>query len=203
MKKSLGPTTFILVGGNEFADPEYGVNISREVQQRAISSPRILNCFFATDKSRWQEKQEQVRKWWGKHFHDNENFQVALPDLFFDQINQSDIVYLHGGDTARLIETLKTLGVTREAFQGKIIIGSSAGANALVANAWSSLTQKPRKGLAIVDLNIMVHYGAPLVGDIHRTLEDWKNEEQQFRDLVVSDEPIIRLSEGKFIVVSD
>lgn len=201
MKEERATTTYILVGGNEFADPVFGSNLSREVRQMA-PCPRLLNCYFATEKSRWPEKQEQMQEWCDKNFPEVKDSQIALPDVFFDQISQSDVIYLHGGDTVRLIEALRALGIGRQTFQGKIVIGSSAGANALTTNAWSSLTQKPRKGMGLVNLNVMVHYGAPLVGEIRRTMEDWKKEEQQFRELVVGEEPIIHLSEGKFIVVS-
>jgi hypothetical protein len=81
-----------------------------------------------------------------------------------------------------------------------MVVGSSAGANVLSKKYWSSTRAIPCEGLGVLDVNIMVHYGAMYHDGVVRTAEDWQREEAGFRAFV-GDGEITHLPEGQFIVV--
>lgn len=92
---------------------------------------------------------------------------------------------------------------TEKLFDNKIVVGSSAGANMLSTNYWSSTNAKHGKGLGIVDLNIMVHYGATLLdeGRITRSAEEWSVHKAAYQQIIGQNNQITFLPEGSIVVV--
>lgn len=97
------------------------------------------------------------------------------------------------------MERLPDIDTLRRHFESKVIIGSSAGANMLSRHFWSSTRSVYSEGKGLLDLSVMVHYGAAIVGDSERTPEDWKRQEEKFAAMV--NEPITHLPEGQFVVI--
>ena len=59
------------------------------------------------------------------------SFQTADESSLISQIQNADILYFMGGISLKLLETLKPFNNLRQAMEGKIVIGESAGANVL------------------------------------------------------------------------
>jgi peptidase E len=119
---------------------------------------------------------------------------------FLGQVKAFDVLYLHGGHNDLLFDTLSKFGKLDGIFKGKIVVGSSAGANLVAKNFWASSAQKPRKGKAVLDVNIMAHYGATNHAGIQRTSQNWINEEKLFRDFLGNDEKIWHIPEAELVI---
>jgi peptidase E len=91
------------------------------------------------------------------------NFRVASEDSFENDCEWANVIYLHGGRTVRLMETLKKYPRVKQIFSGKTISGDSAGANVICQFFYSKNSKVIGEGLGILPLKVVVHYeeGAP------------------------------------------
>lgn len=193
-------TTYILAGGNDRATEGYGKRLADELTQHC-SHPNILSCFFSAPEQEWPAKHAEWKKWFARNFTNGFSYSYAEKDTFLRQIDRADVIYLHGGNTQLLFDTFPSVEDFVRHVKGKIVVGGSAGANILSKKYWSSTRAVPCKGLGILDVNIMVHYGAAHHEGLTRTIEDWQREEAEFRAFV-GDGEITRLPEGQFVVIN-
>jgi hypothetical protein len=191
-------TTYILAGGNDRTTEGYGSRLHDELTKYA-ASPKILSCFFSCPAEDWEAKSHDVEAWLRQCFGGDMGYDYAQKDTFLEQIRSADVIYLHGGDTQLLFAALPPDDVLTAAFEGKVVVGSSAGANVLAKNYWSSTRAVPAHGLGIVDINVMVHYGALTHEGKTRTPDDWIRESAEFQRFI-GDDTITRLAEGQFVV---
>lgn len=122
-------TLYILAGGCDRAYPEFWDRLS-EVVLREVPSPKILSCMFASDEAAVEARFEGYKTTFARYFAESD-VTLARHDVFYEQIKSSDVIYLHGGRTSRLLEAIPEYNRFRRAVEGKIVIGSSAGANFL------------------------------------------------------------------------
>jgi CobQ-like glutamine amidotransferase family enzyme len=101
------------------------------------------------------------------------------------------------------MDRLRSVGLDAASLGGKLVIGSSAGVNCLSEYFWSSTRGIAAKGLGILDINPMVHFGARTLGNstIVRSADDWLDEKRQFQDTIGADAAITCLPEATFVVV--
>jgi len=189
------PTVFILAGGNDRTTSGYGKRLANKIAKHA-SRPRILSCFFSAPESEWAHKAKDWKEWFLTELTQPFTYDYAKPATFLEQMDAADVIYFHGGDTELLFKTLPDVATLKAHFSGKIVVGSSAGANMLSTHYWSSSRGVLGEGLSILDVNIMVHYGS----DDKRIGADWKQEEAEFKKLIGTDK-ILRLPEGRFVVI--
>jgi hypothetical protein len=160
-----------------------------------ISRPKILSCFFSAPESDWPTKSKDWKEWFSTCLTQPFTYDYAKPTTFLEQMDAADIIYFHGGDTKLLLKTLPDTAKLKAHFSGKVVVGSSAGANMLSRRYWSSSRGVLGEGRGILDVNIMVHYGSA----DKRPGTDWKREEAVFQKLIGTDK-ILRLHEGQFVV---
>ncbi|HTE57212.1 MAG TPA: hypothetical protein VK694_00555 [Verrucomicrobiae bacterium] len=189
-------TTYILTGGRDRAHPDYGSKLTVELKKHHEKF-RVLSCFFAEPEEYASMLAEKWQPWFEKRVGSIEKYDYARMDSFLRQIKDFDILYLHGGPNRPLFDALDTFGDFAPLVAGKIVVGSSAGANFIAKNYWGSSKQKPGKGRAILDVNVMVHYGSPDHEGRPRTAGDWDYEEALFRDFIGTNEKIWHLPEGE------
>jgi len=85
-------------------------------------------------------------------------------DEIVKKVNESDLIYLPGGDTKLLVERLKNAKVSRLLQNyDKVILGNSAGALALcrdciITKSKRHLETRIFQGLGLVDFSVDVHY---------------------------------------------
>lgn len=194
-------TRYILAGGNDRADGRYGVRLATEIYSRHEGPLRILSCFFSSDPSTWDEKASDWSAWFMRYFGEDVIYSVASPDTFIDQIRASDVVYLHGGDNDRMIHSLRRYADFKQHIEGKFVIGSSAGANALSRYYWTRSKQQVGEGIGILEIAVMTHYGSRDggFGDSVPSI-DWQSAEAALVATAGSAE-LIRLHEGEFVVI--
>jgi len=191
-------TTYILAGGNDRITEGYDQRLGEEIT-RHITEPRVLSCFFSAPKEEWEEKSRYWKVWFSKSLNQPFTYDCAKPDTLLEQMDAADVVYFHGGDTKLLFEALPETAKLKEHMQGKIVIGSSAGSNMLSKYYWSSSRGVFGEGRGIVDINVMVHYGASNVEGRKRTAADWQKEEAAFKERIGENEKIVHLPEGEFV----
>lgn len=160
-------TTYILAGGNDLGDDSYGEAISKYARNTLQHDDvTILSCFFARSEA---EKQVALPYWdaWFKRFFPNVTVIDADPEHFYEQVEQADIVYLHGGNGNGLFDILNDAARFEQAVTGKIVIGSSAGAHYLSSASYHLIRKVITEGMGIVPLPVLVHYG----------ITEWKGDE--------------------------
>lgn len=192
-------TTYILAGGNDQRIAGYPT-ILKSVLPKNLSEFSVLSCFFSRPEREWEDSAADWSTWLSQNLGINSH-DYAKFDNFEEKLQKADVVYFHGGDSWLLLESLSEYEDFGRKLNGKIVIGSSAGANMLSNNFWSATSQKAGKGFAIIDVNIMVHYGAKMIGGIIRSRDDWSAEERAFSKVIQSTD-IIHLPEGTLKVFS-
>lgn len=195
----MAKTIFILAGGSDRKVSGFAKRLEDEITKH-VSRPKILSCFFSSPEDQWVTKYREWREWLNESFTRKFTYEYARKTPFLKQVDAADVIFLHGGNTQLLFDTLPAAEELTSHFEGKVVIGSSAGANVLSKDYWSSSRAVPAHGLGIVDVNIMVHYGTVSHEGRERTLEDWKKEEAEFKKFIGGGK-IARLPEGQFIVI--
>lgn len=150
-------TKYILAGGCDRLYPEYFRQLARVIQAE-VAQPVILSCWFSmTDEeseARYPEYSEKMKKYFG----DSTVITKADRTTFMEQVAGADVVYFHGGHTDILLTAMAGYENISNAFSGKIIVGSSAGANFLSRVGFSPGKAKAVTGAGIVDVVSIVHY---------------------------------------------
>lgn len=194
-------TIFILAGGNDKKSPDYGPQLSQQIAAYT-TQPKILSCFFSSEEEGWAEKAVEWQDWFADNFTQPFTYDYARSDSLLAQIDAADIIYFHGGKTPLLCEKLPATQELKKHLRGKVVVGSSAGANMLSTYYWSSTRGGLCEGLAIVDANVMVHYRAADASGYKRTPEVWDQEEAEFQRRL-GDGIITQLPEGQFVVFEE
>lgn len=192
-------TRYFLAGGSDRRYDHYGINLSTAIKESVVE-PKILSCFFSQEKELWNEKAKGWELWFRNYFSDGLEYKVATVDGFLDEIKWADVVYLHGGTTALLVDSLQPFNDLERAFEGKIIVGSSAGTNYLSKTFFSPKRNVVGNGSGIININTVVHYGASSDGDVSLTKDEWAEAVERVKS-AVSDEPVVLLPEGEFISI--
>ncbi len=191
-------TRYILAGGNDRSTKTYWENLAKVIEH---DKPlRVLSCMFAREPERWKDLHQEFNKFFKLAFGEKMTSELADPKYFREQISIADVVYLHGGDTKRLKELLAPFKNLQKMFEGKTVIGSSAGAQFLSRQYWSCGTRKTGTGSGLTPINTIVHYGSDFGSDEPRGPIDWEKAEQALQS-VVGNEKVTRLPEGQFVKV--
>ncbi len=102
------------------------------------------------------------------------HLKVASEADFEKDCSWAEVIYLHGGKTVKLMESLSKYQNIDQIFSNKTIAGDSAGAHALGRLFYSKNSKVVGKGLGILPFKIMAHYenGTPNpLADIEPKLE--------------------------------
>lgn len=96
----------------------------REILENTPLHTNILIVLFAREKSRWDKKyQETVSRFENIAQERNLSFECAEDNIivFRDQIEKSDIIFIHGGDTQMLQNKFEKIPDLEMLFENKII----------------------------------------------------------------------------------
>lgn len=125
---------------------------------------KILLVYFAEPDEKVQLRTEQDTE----EFNSNKgskslHFKVASEATFEEDCAWADVVYLHGGKTLKIMESLSKYPRINQMLSGRTIAGDSAGVNSLGILFYSNNAKIVGKGLGILPFKIGVHYvdGAP------------------------------------------
>ncbi len=189
---------YILVGGYIHKAPDGGKAFCEELIKGIDKNPvKILDCMFARKIESWKESIEKDNIFFSK-FISNFKIELANPNNFIEQVKNSDIIYLRGGYTSPLIELLsKDISWVKE-LDGKVLAGTSAGADAIAKYYCVPKTNRVGDGLGLLPIKFIPHWMSDYSDDEVRDI-DWDGELKKLKDYK-EDLPIYTLQEGEFKV---
>jgi peptidase E len=152
-------TKFILHGGYTRDKNELNRSFFEEISKDIPDGGTILFVYFAGKDNEIGEKYEEDKENVVTGAHGKSlNVVLAKEEDFIEQVKQSSAIYIRGGDTAKLLSTLKKYPDFTEAIQGKTIAGSSAGAYVLSTFFFSNDRGRVFEGLGILPIRVLCHY---------------------------------------------
>lgn len=128
---------------------------------------------------------------------------VNNPDIVRKKISEADIIYMSGGDTTKLVRTLKEYHIDELLFEaadrGCVLSGISAGANAIAKNGLSdyqiinniSENYTFTGGLGILDIDICPH------------ADDLKRQKDLKTSLKDTNKKVLALDNGTALKIED
>lgn len=192
-------TTFILAGGCDRQYPEYRKRIFDIIRQETMN-PVILSCMFAWPKETRLERQEEYAQWFREELGQDAKVLYAQESRLFEQIEESDVIYLHGGHTKLLLDAIQDREKFSEAVRGKIVVGSSAGANFISKACFSPTSQAVFKDSGLLNVGVIVHYGVEHFEEHQCTMDSWRIATRMVQSQLDADIPLLLLPEGQFAV---
>jgi len=190
-------TKYIFHGGG--VNPETGANDSfyTELMKDLPDGGTVLLVYFA---SRTDDNSERIAydTETCKKFTTVENVSVnvASEENFIEEAKEADVIYLRGGSTEKLLDTLREYPNLKEVFENKnkTVAGSSAGAYALSTLYSCHYIDRAAEGLGIVPVRVVTHYESTKMPPKDGSVEIL-NETRTELDLII-------LKEGEWFVVN-
>lgn len=187
-------TKFILIGGYIRKAPDGGEAIFKEFVKGfdPKKEVKILDCVFADPENAEKKFQEDKEKM-SKHIS-NFTLELANEENFKEQIKSSDVLFLRGGDTDTLFNTLKKCGDWVSELKNKTVAGSSAGAMVLAKYSHALIKDEIIEGFGIVPAKVIAHFESEMYE------VDWGKALMQLTTHG-EDLPLYPLKEGEFVVI--
>ena len=152
-------TKYILSGGYAGRPNKYNDKFFLEILKTKKKKLHILLVYFAKTVDEYKGMTKEDYFQFNKNKGDKElSFKIATEEEFFKQAKWTDIIYLHGGKTLKLLAALKKNRNLSELFNGKIIAGESAGAYVLSSCFYSKSEGGCFNGLGFVPVKTICHY---------------------------------------------
>lgn len=154
-------TKLILHGGFAKGSIQESDEFFREMLKDTPNEVKILLVYFAksyspeTTPSNIIQDKIQLEKNKGEKKLD---IKIASEENFEDDVKWADVIYLHGGRSINLMDTLKKFPNIIEMLAGKIVAGDSAGATVMGKYFYSRNSKEIGNGLAILPYKIIVHH---------------------------------------------
>jgi peptidase E len=152
-------TRFIVHGG--YTQRENGDNreFFAQITEKVRDGGTVLVVYFARPTEEWTELLKQD----AQSLTENANGKairvvMASGEDFLDQIQEADAIYMRGGDTDKLIASLKQFPELSERLVGKTVAGSSAGAYAIARYYWSNTKQGIFEGFGWAPVKVICHF---------------------------------------------
>lgn len=179
-------TKFILHGGTQKGNTdEYQIEFFNEIYKNTNSSLNILLIPFSKDSDRRESSTSNLRDLFELFKKDKTlSFEVANESSFISQMQHADIIYFMSGVSLKLLETLKPFDNLRQALEGKIIVGESAGANVLSSYFYTPSADQISPGLGFIPVKTIPHYVDEYAGkldDVAENIPLLKLKEYEFK----------------------
>lgn len=187
---------YILVGGYLHKASDGGKAFCEELVKGINKKPvRILDCIFARNLEDWESVLEKDKEFFNK-FITNFELQLADPEKFTEQVKNSDVIYLKGGYTRKIMELLsKNLDWIKE-LDGKVLAGTSAGADAIAKYYTVLSTKRVGEGLGLLPVKFIPHWDSDYSDDEVSDI-NWQDELNKLKEYK-EELPIYTLREGEF-----
>ncbi|MCA9360397.1 Type 1 glutamine amidotransferase-like domain-containing protein [Candidatus Nomurabacteria bacterium] len=158
-------TKFILHGGYTRQNSD---SFFQELINDTPNMGKILSVYFACEIDAEIKFLEEVEKI--KRLSDGREIYIDMANEsnFVEQLKESDVVYIRGGNTELLKSKLAKYSEFSELIKGKTVAGSSAGAYVLSKYYYANSLDEVREGLGLVPVRVVCHYESnihPKIGD--------------------------------------
>lgn len=181
-------------------NPEGGKRFFAECVKGLSKNPKVLICLFAYPREHWEKKFEKLKNDNLYSEGINSVFELALPSKFEEQIKNTDILYIYGGDDYLLKYWFSKFNIP-QIWEGKVVATSSAGSNALVQHFWTCDWKDCMNGFGILPIKFLPHYKSDFGSDDPRGPIDWEKAYKELEAYGDKSLPIHALREGEFIVI--
>jgi len=152
-------TKYIVSGGSANEPNELNDHFFREILKDTPSNPKVLLVMFAKTEDKVEARVASVKKQFEKNKGNKQpTFTLANHGEFESQLQETDIVYLHGGTTLLLIDAISKHPNFKELIKGKVVAGESAGAYLLSTKFYSKTIGKVMDGLGLLTIKTICHY---------------------------------------------
>jgi len=152
-------TKYILHGGNAQKPCAENDIFFGEILKSYTSNPKILLVHFAGKPEKAIINKERDTNQFNRIKENKDlKFEIANEISFVKQIKKNDIIYLGGGTTVKILESLRKFHGLKKLFEGKVVAGESAGANALSTYCYSKSGGGIIQSLGILPVNVVPHY---------------------------------------------
>lgn len=152
-------TKFLLHGGYAGRINSENNLFFKEILKDTSEQVGILLVYFAKEQTEYERMVNEDTSQFKRNGKDKKfNFEIATVENFLEQLKKADIIYLHGGKTFKLLETLKGYPDIAESLKGKIVAGESAGAYVLSTCFYSKTEGGVFKGFGFVPVKTICHY---------------------------------------------
>jgi peptidase E len=166
-------TKYILHGGNAQTPNSENDLFYSEILKDTPNEVKILLVHFAGTTEKSEINKERDTSQFNRIKQDKIlTFEIADESKFIDQIHNADVIYFGGGTTPQLLSVLKKYTNLKEALEGKIIAGESAGANFLASYCYTKSGGGVVKGLGILPIKIIPHYSGEHKEDLEVIPDD-------------------------------
>lgn len=194
-------TKYILNSGGFINYPELARKFFAEIVKNLGNEPRFLIVSFSQPREDWDKKFLEDKERRFKMFPEGVNpvFELAFPETFEEQIKNSDVVYIHGGDDHLLQYWLRKFDIPK-IWEGKIVATSSAGSDALSKYFWTCDWRKCMDGLAILPIKFLPHYQSSYGSGDSRGYINWDKALEDLKNYK-EDLSIHALKEGEYVVL--
>lgn len=190
----------ILLGGRPWLAKDEGEQFVNTLFRHAPQDVKLAFCIFAQPESEWEETRiwnvNLFKRFKGERKVD---YQTLTPENFAEASAWADIIYVPGGDPFQLLDTLKACGDIAKLWDGKVIVGSSAGAD-LFCEGFTFLQNKTfGHGLGWVKASCIPHWQSETFEGY--TPKDWDEvEAESLRQQPGL--PVLCIPEGDFVECS-
>ena len=181
-------TKYILHGGFTRVNNDLNRTFFGEITRDVPDGGTVLLVYFASEQNDDHEKEkEDEAKLKEQSRGKNLKFLVAIQEDFLRQLAQADAVYIRGGSTEKLLDTLRTYHDLKSSVEGKTIAGSSAGAYAIARFGAAHRSEDVREGLGLLPLRVVCHYESADYPPNPRSLEKLKGTATELDLLLLRD----------------
>jgi len=195
-------TKYILNSGGLRRYPEKLALFHREILKGLGDNPKILFCMFARKREDWEEKFKEYKDGFSNSIDKNIKpvIELAMPEKFEEQVKESDVIILFGGDDYLIQYWLKQYDLPK-IWEGKVVAGSSAGSNVLAEHFWTSDWKKCMNGFGILPIKFIAHYKSEYSHDDPKGAVNWDEVYTSLAEYGDKSLFIEALEEGDFIII--
>ena len=195
-------TKYVLNSGNLRGNPDKAKRFFAEIVKGLGPNPKMLIALFSQRREDWEiifaRYQESMPGLMPEGVASK--LEMAFPGTFKEQIKQSDIVFLPGGDDHLIKYWLGQFDIPK-IWRGKVVAGASAGSDVLSKYFWTCDWRENMDGLGILPIKFLSHYKSHYgADDPFRGPVGW---DKAYRELEAYGEklPIHALKEGDFVTI--
>lgn len=196
-------TKYVLNSGGLRNHPQKGKTFLAEIVKGLGANPKMLLTLFAQPREEWGAKFAQYQNELNDRAPDGVelSFELAMPDIFEEQVQRNDIVYMHGGDDDLITYRLSQFDSLPRLFNGKVVATSSAGSDVLAQCYWTCDWRQIRDGLGILPIKFLPHYKSSYGDDDPRGSIDWDKGRKELEEYGDTTLPVHALEEGDFVII--
>lgn len=194
-------TKYILNSGGIRHSSEKAREFFHEVLKGFGENPQLLICAFAQPRECWETKFAEDEAMFRNMFEKNAQplLDLAFPDTFEEQLRQSSVIYIHGGDDHLIQYWLRKFDLPK-LWEGKTVATNSAGSHAMAQHFWTCDWRRCMDGLGILPIKFLAHFQSEYGKHDLRGPINWEDAYSQLQEFGDKNLPIYALKEGEFEV---